>query len=206
MLGQPNHFNAEHVNIFSKLVGVAEFVLTVKKVLWQKVPNLPSLWLLGRACGRRLASLSAVARVPGYDSRGGQQGFVPRTAPACSRAVGSVRRARCLHLCSILYFPRHKAACSSLQASTRFIKDLSVLLEIAPGCSLAVTRGIVPSSMGRKLKSHGLIILQGAVLLHPCLASCLFWGGMYMHTHQPECILLLFNPNCIHYKAPQRVH
>lgn len=143
MLGQPNHFNAEHVNIFSKLIGVARFVLTVEKVLWQKVPSLPSLWLLDCACHRRSASLSAMARVPGCHSREGQQGFVPRTAPACSRAVGSVRRARCLHLCSILYFPRHKAACSSLRASTRFIKDLSVLLEIAPCRSLAMTQGVL---------------------------------------------------------------
>lgn len=59
----------------------------------------------------------------------------------------------------------------------------------------------MPSSVDRKLKSRGLIILQGAVLLHPCLASCLFWDDIYMHTCQPECILLLFNPNCIHYKA-----
>lgn len=39
------------------------------------------------------------------------------------------------------------------------------------------------SFMDRKLKSHGLIILQEAVLFHPCLASYLFWHDPAVHVH-----------------------
>ena len=41
----------------------------------------------------------------------------------------------------------------------------------------------MPSSTDSKLKSHSLIILQGAVLFHPCLASYLFWDDPAVHVH-----------------------